>query len=89
MWSNHQVFYQDHMNYVRNDIVKPFKFKIIRYSERVREMHDLEKYLPPPSMKGDSEMAANWNFHNKEFAISDIQLSIKDRLPKNNERLIV
>ena len=71
------------MDYVRNDIVKPFKVKIIRYTERIREMHDLEKYLPPPQMKGQSAMAANWNVCNKKFTISDLRLSIKDRLPKS------
>ena len=52
------------MEYVRNDIVKPFKVNILRYFERVREMHDLANYLPPPSMKGESVMADNWNVHN-------------------------
>ena len=71
------------MNYVRNDIVKPFKVKILWNAERVREMHDLANYLPPPSMKGESEMAANWNVHNQEFTASDIRLAIKDGLPKS------
>ena len=52
MWRKDQNVYQDHMKYVHNDIVKPFKVKILRYDERVREMHDLVKYLTPPSMKG-------------------------------------
>ena len=34
-------------------------------------------------MKGESEMEANWNVRNEEFTISDIQLSIKDGLPKS------
>ena len=49
------------MKYVHNDIVKPFKVKILRYSERVHEMHDLAKYLPTLSMKGKSVMAYNWS----------------------------
>ena len=60
------------MKYVRNDIVKLFKVKILRYSEGVHEMHDLENYLPLPSMKGESTMAANWSVHNKEFSNSDL-----------------
>ena len=48
MWRKHQSVYQDHMKYVRNDIVKPFKVKTLRYAERVRDMHELAKYLPPP-----------------------------------------
>ena len=72
MWEKHQIVYQDRMKYVYNDILKPFKVKIIRYAERVRDMHDLAKYLPPPSMKGDIAMADNWSIHNKEFMINDI-----------------
>ena len=71
------------MSYVCNDIVKPFKVKIIRYDEQVREMHDLAKYLPPPLMNGYSEMEANWNFRNKYSTISDLRLDIKNGIPKS------
>ena len=52
MWRKNQSVYQDHMKYVRNDIVKPFKVKTLRYAKRVREIHELAKYLPTPLMKG-------------------------------------
>ena len=45
MWRKHQSVYQDNMKYVRNDIVKPFRVKILRYAKRVREMHELAKQL--------------------------------------------
>ena len=64
MWRKHRSVYQYHMNYVRNNIVKPFKLKILRYAKCVREMHDLAKYLPPTAMKGDSTMASNWSGRN-------------------------
>ena len=32
MWRKHRSVYQDHMKYVHNDIVKPLKFKILRYA---------------------------------------------------------
>ena len=83
MWRKHWSVYQDHMKYVCNDIVKTFKVKIIRYAERVCDMHDLEKYLPPPSIKGEIEMVANRNFRNEEFTTSDLRLAIKDGLPKS------
>ena len=75
--------YQDHMNYVCNDILKPFRVKILHYVERVREMHDLSKYLPPPSMQVKGAMAANWSVRNEEFTTSDLQLAIKYGLPKS------
>ena len=60
MWMNHWSVYQDHMKYVHNNIVKPFKVKFIYYANRVREMHEIEKYLPPILMKRENAMAANW-----------------------------
>ena len=65
MWRNRWSVYQDHLKYDRNDIVKPFRLGIIRYAERVVGMHDLAKYLPPPSMKGESYEAANWKFRDQ------------------------
>ena len=52
MWRKHWSVYQVNMKYIRNDIVKHFKVKIIRYAKCVCEMHNLAKYLPPPLMKG-------------------------------------
>ena len=65
MWRKHWIVYHNHMKYVCNDIVKPFKVKILQYAKRVQDMHELDKHLPPPSMKGESAMAANWSFRNK------------------------
>ena len=50
MWRKHRSLYQDHLKYVCNNILKPFRVGIICYLERVMKMHDLETYLPPPSM---------------------------------------
>ena len=71
------------MNYIFNYIVKPFKVKIIRYAERVHEMHELPKDLPPPSMKGESDEAANLTVRNQSFAASEIRLTIKDGIPSS------
>ena len=70
------------MKYVRNSIVKLVKVKILCYAENVREMPDLAKYLPPPPMKVDSVMAANWNFRNHKFTAGEFLLAIKDGIPK-------
>ena len=71
------------MHYVCNDIVKPFKVKIILYIERLCEMYDLENYLLPPSMKGESKISANCKVRNDDFTASDLRLAIKYRLPKS------
>ena len=46
-------------------------------------MHELDKYLPPPPMKGESAMSDSWALRNEEFTTGDIQLSIRDGLPKS------
>ena len=43
MWRNHRSVYQDHINCIRNDILKTFCVKIIRYNKHIIEMHDLAK----------------------------------------------
>ena len=71
------------MKYVRNDIVKPFKIKILLYVDCVREMHELSNHLTPPSMKGEIALATTWLLRNREFTTGDIRLAIRDRLPKS------
>ena len=71
------------MKYIWNDIVKPFRVKILRYAKRIIEVHDLNKYLPPPSLRGESAEADNWTVCNQEFVVSEIWLAIKDRIPSS------
>ena len=81
MWRKHQSVYQDHIKYVRNDTLKTSCVKILRYTEHVREIHDLAKYPPPTSMKGESYKAANWKVCDQEFTVSEICVAIKYGLP--------
>ena len=69
------------MKYVRNDIVKAFHIRILQYADRVREMHDLEKCLPPPSIKGKIYEATSWKVCNQEFTVSKTRVTIEDGLP--------
>ena len=59
MWRRHLSVYQTNLKYICNDIVNSFRVKILRYAERVIEMHDLARYLPPPSIKGVRAEEAN------------------------------
>ena len=83
MWRKHRSVYQYHINYVRNDIVKLFKVKILRYTECAREIHDLAKYLPPYLIKGVSAEADNLAVLNQEFTAGELRISIKDGIPKS------
>ena len=85
MWRKHRSIYQDHMKHICNDIVNPFKVKILRYAKRVIEMHDLAKYLPLPLMKGNISEADNWNVHIQEVTASEIRIAIKDGLSSSME----
>ena len=47
MCKRHSSIYQCYVKYTHNDIMKPFRVGILRYSEHVCEMHDLTKILAP------------------------------------------
>ena len=74
MWRKHRSVNEDHMKYIRNDIVKPFHVVILCYTERVQDMHDLEKHLTPPEMKSNFYEADNWKVCYKYFYVDDIQV---------------
>ena len=82
-WNNHQSVFQDHLKYIRNDILKPFRVVILHYAERVEEMHDLAKQLPPPLMKGKSFESANWKVRNRELSVHEIRVLVKDGPPSS------
>ena len=71
------------MKYGCNHIVKLFRVGFIWYANLVVEMHDLAKYLPPLSIKGDRYEASNWKVRDQEFTISEIRVAIKDGLPSS------
>ena len=87
MWRKHQNVYKDHLKYVRDVILKPFRVVILCCAKRIMEMHDLAKYLPSPLMKGESYKSANWKFCDQELSVIDIRVAIKGGLPSsiNNE----
>ena len=67
--------------------MKPFSFGIIQYVGHIQDMHNLIKYLPPPSMKGGEFEQADWNVRDKEWNEDVISVATKYRLPisMNNE----
>ena len=80
IWKKHQSVFQDHIKYICNDIVKPFRSVILHNSERFQEMHDLSKYLSTPLMKGDIHNSDNWDVCNKGLYENEIRIPIKERL---------
>ena len=56
---------QDHIKYIHNGIVKPFRVGIIQYTGRVYETHDLAKYLLPPSIEGQEYNTSDWYVRDK------------------------
>ena len=47
--------------------MKPFRFRIIHYDERVRDIHGLEKHLPLHLMKVGGFQSDYWAISDKEF----------------------
>ena len=44
-------------------------------------MHDLEKYLTPTSIKGNSYEADHWKFSDQELSVNNIRFAVKDGIP--------
>ena len=65
MWRNHISIFQDHVKFMHNDIVNPIRIGISQYANNFREMHDLAKFLYPPSNKGDEYDMVDWNTRDK------------------------
>ena len=65
MCKNHQCVFQDHVKYIHNDILKPFRVVILQCAKRVREMHDLEKYLHTSLVKGEIFDSTSWDVQDK------------------------
>ena len=61
MWKKHQSVFQDHVKYIHSDIVKPFWVGILHCNKQVQEMQYLAKYIPSPSMKGETYNSDNWD----------------------------
>ena len=60
MWRKQRITFQDHVKYIHNDTVKPFRFTILRYAECICEINDLAKYLTPSLMKDGDYYEADW-----------------------------
>ena len=65
MWEKHRSNFQDHVKNTQNDIVKPFRVRILQYVESARDMHNLAKCLPPHLMKGREYYKADWDVRDK------------------------
>ena len=80
-WKNYHSVFDKHTIYVKNDTQNTYEMSIIKYAERVSEMFELDKYLPPPSKKNEEYHDAareNWDF----FLKDDICKEIKDVMPE-------
>ena len=81
MWRKHHNTFLDHVKYIHNDIVKPFRTRILQCAECVRNIHDLSKYMHPTPKKGGDCNQADWNVCNKENNEDEICIATKDIIP--------
>jgi hypothetical protein len=64
IWKDHRQVYYEHIEYLQQNICKPFKRTMVQNISRVREMCDYCIYLlQPPSLKGQDFLEAKWNTH--------------------------
>ena len=65
MWRKHRNVFQEHLKYIHNYILKPYRVGILGYSECSQEIYELENHLPTPLIKGDIFEAASWKAQDK------------------------
>ena len=52
IWNKQWRVFQEHIKYIHNDIVKPFRGSILQYPECTHEIHYILNHFPPHQMKG-------------------------------------
>ena len=82
IWKDHRQMYYDHIKYLQQHICKPFKWTMIQYISRVRELFDYCIYLQPPTMRGQNWEKADWKARNTPAPEKSIREAIKDGLPQ-------
>ena len=76
----HRSVFQEHIKYIHDNILNPFRLSILQYSERVRQMYDIDKVLPPhPKKRGELDQKYQ-SVHNKQFTEDEIRVATKDAL---------
>jgi hypothetical protein len=82
IWKDHRQVYYAHIEYLQQNICKLFKWTMVQYISRIREMYDYCIYLQPPSMKGQDFTKANWAKRDGIPPEEEIRKSFKDGLPE-------
>jgi hypothetical protein len=83
IWKDHRQVYHDHIEYLQQNIVKPFKWPMVCYIGCIREMFDYCLYLQPHSFKDQSFKEAEWAERDKPAPEKLIRKAIKDGLPED------
>ena len=63
-----QYLFYDRIRYIMNDINKLFKVKVLKYSERVCEMFELDNYLSVSIDNSEELDNSKWQCHYKRFS---------------------
>jgi hypothetical protein len=84
IWKDHRQVYHKHIEYLQQNIVKPFKWPMVQYIVRIREMFDYCMYRQPHSFKDQSFKEAEWDERDKPAPEKIIRKkAIKDGLPED------
>ena len=81
MLRKHSPTFHYNVKFIHNDILKPFIVGILQYSERVRDMHDIAKYLRPLSINGGEYYEVDWDVCDKEVPDQDVCVATGGGLP--------
>ena len=85
-WRTHNDAYNEHIHYLRKDIVKPITMSVQELILRFEDMYLLKLFIQPPSKKCQVAGEANWKRRNEIIDQEDQRNSVFNTLPKTFQK---
>ena len=82
-WRTHNDVYDEHMRYLKNDIVKPINMSIQELLDRVEDMYLFKQFIQPPSKKGQDAGDANWKKRDEVIDGEEQRNTVFNALPNS------
>ena len=87
-WRTHNDAYDEHVRYLKNDIVKPITMSVQELILRFEDMYLLKDFIQPPSKKGQTASEANWIRRNLIIDKEEQRNSVFNALPKTFQQAL-
>ena len=80
MWKSHRNVYGEHIDYLKTHVNNPYKYLMIKYTEKIRTISEYKKYLQTPIMRVQYSLEADYDKCNKVVLEKVIRKAIRNGL---------